>query len=167
MESKDIRSDIVLNGKIWKETCESLCNKYFATYYQIFVLATSIGIRHDKREEFSLTQEEKANNVFINIPRTVLHNQISEIDLLFSIAIISTQTEDFTTDERLRIAFGDEESSYKKMKLLEEFANYGIKQIKEQITNNDLQTMENIKNLLEGYLFEDLINEIEIDSNII
>lgn len=167
METKDIKSDIVLNGKIWKETCESLCTKYFATYYQIFVLATSIGIMHDKRKEFFLTQEEKENNDVVNIPRTVLHHNISEIDLLFSVAIISTQTEDFTTDERLHIAFGDEESSYKRMKLLEEFANYGIQEIKKQITNNELQTMENLKNLLEGYLSEDLINEIEIDSNII
>lgn len=167
METKDIKSDIVLNGKIWKETCESLSPKFFGTYYMIFILAVSIGIMHDKREEFVLTQEEKANNETVNIPRTVLHNKISEIDLLFSTSIISTQTEELTTDERLRIAFGEEETSYKRMKLLEEYANYGIQQIANQITNNDLQTIENLKDLFEGYLNEDLIDNIEIDTNII
>ena len=162
MEIRDIGGDIVLQGREWNDLLSCLDGKIFKTYYQVFILCASIGIMKDKRRVLQLTEEEKELPK-LTIPRTVLMRNISDLDFLFSTAIITTESINKSVDERLRLAFGNEETEFKKMNFLEEFAHYGLIEMSKVISKNDLEVMQNIKDLFEELEEHDLLSEIEID----
>lgn len=165
MEVRDITSDVELKGDKWSKILEVASPKLFRTQYQIFVVCTAIGIMKDKRKEIQLTPDQK--DVIKYIPRTVLLRNLFDLELLFNTAIISTTTENLTVDERLRIAFSEEQTSFKKMKMLEEFANYGAEVFYDALSYNDLEYMENLKDAFDNLIHSDLLEDIEIDCNLI
>ena len=176
----NITTDIELKGETWRFVIDKLVGiqgegtktdsfKIFGTYYQVFILCAALGIMYDKKLSF---ENEKGNSERpISIPRNVLQNQSrrNEIEFLLTTVVISSKQIDYTLDERLMIAFEDKETSFKSMKFLEEFANYGVVILKEQITHHDLETMENIKEMLKNIINGNLTEtvEIELDENFI
>lgn len=166
----DFTTDVELKGEIWEKVLDKLVGlqgstesfKIFDSYFDVFALSAAIGIMYDKRKP-TVTSDK----VF-TVPRNVLIGSTRRQDLEFYLttAIISSKTIDYTIDERLMIAFGEKETSFKGLKFLTEFANYGVDYIYDIITNHDLETMENIKDMLEKIEKNDLLDnlEIEVDS---
>ena len=66
---------------------------------------------------------------------------------MFQAAILSTRTESYDEEERLRLAFG-ESTEFNKIGFLLEFANYGVTKLVEKIGVDSLQTMDQINEYL-------------------
>ncbi len=141
----EVTKDVILHGDAWAQATEAL-KPIFATrtHYQIFMLSISIGIMYDQRiaELETTTGEPKqiGRNVFYN-------NDNGKLDFMFQAAILSTTTQEFTEEERLKLAF-DEKSDFGKLDFLIEFANFGVTKLVELIADTPLESMENIKNFL-------------------
>ena len=115
----------------------------------IYMLALSIGIMYDKREEkLPLEDGEEVRSV----PRNVIrNNDQGKLDFMFQAAILSTTTENFSEEERLDLAFGDKSDdkiSFKRIDFLTQFANFGVTKLVEQIGETSIESMEGIKNFL-------------------
>lgn len=90
-----------------------------------------------------------------------------KLDFYFQAAILTTTTEDFSEERRLELAFGND-SDYRKMDLLVEFANFGVTKLLEQLGGTSIETMENLKNYLiatvEGRNFDiDALSEEDLE----
>ena len=165
-------SDIKLNGIYWNKAFEGFKDIFKERkHYQLYLLATAVGIMYDKKiERFEESENEPAGSV----PRNVIHNNDnSRLEFLYQAAILSSKTFDFTEDERLDLAFSDNvDEKVKKycnkwFDFLTPFANFGIKKICETIGSTNLETMDNLKNFLvlsaEGKNFDiNGLNDIEI-----
>lgn len=144
----DFRSDVVLRGIAWDQTIRNLKDIFNTrTYFSIYLLSMSIGIMYDKRIE---KLDEADDSDTYNVPRTVLikQNMDGRIDFMYQAAILTSQTVDFSEDERLELAFGDNTESFKKGDFLTGFANFGATKLAEKVGSSDLESMENIKNFL-------------------
>lgn len=146
----EITTDISLRGTAWNTAIEQLGDIFKTrTNYMIYMLALSIGIMYDKREEkIPLKDGEEIRSV----PRNVIHNNDQgKLDTMFQAAILSTTTDDFSEEKRLDLAFSensDEKLNFKKIDFLTQFANFGVLKIVELIGDTTLESMENIKNFL-------------------
>ena len=157
----EITTDIALKGSAWNKAINGL-GEFFKgrTNYMIYMISLSIGIIYDKRCD---QLPYKENEEIRSVPRNVLQNNDNgTLDFMFQSVILSTMTESFSEEERLNIAFG-EEVEFRKMDLLTEFANFGVLKLVEQITDNEFETMNNIKvfleNTINGYNFD--LNPLE------
>ena len=171
-----ISSDILLKGESWKRGINNL-NKIFATKtnYSIFIICTAIGIMYDAQIE---TPEEDGEEP-LYVPRNVLSQHIDELNFLFQTAVLTTSLVQFDEDKRMELAFGEEnKEELDRLKFMLKFANYGITKLLERIGIDELETLENIKNLLtstmEGTNFdidsidsklEELLIAEDVDSN--
>ena len=139
----ELTTDVLLKGTAWNTAIEHL-GKIFKTRtnYSLYMLSMAIGIMYDQRIEAPVEAGEEQRNV----PRNVLQNNDNgKLDFYFQAAIISTSTENYTEDERLDLAFG-EKTDFNKLAFLTQFANFGVTKLVEQIGNDEIETMENIKN---------------------
>ena len=167
----DFTTDLELKGEKWEVVLDKLVGipnsnesyKIFSTYYDVFILCASLGIMYDKTKIIESTDKKFTigRNVFTASTRRV------EVEFLLTTAIITSKNIDYTIDERLMIAFGEKETSFKGLKFLEEFANYGVDLISNIITNHDLETMENLKDMLKDLAQKDLIGDLEIDLDLL
>lgn len=141
----ELTRDVTLRGDAWMTATDKLSPIFKTrTHYQIFMLSISIGIMYDQR----IAKLDSSTDDIKSVPRNVLQNQDNgKLDFMFQAAILSTTTQDFTEEERLKLAF-DEKSDFDKMEFLVEFANFGVMKLNEQIADTSLETMENIKNFL-------------------
>lgn len=164
----DFTSDLELKGKTWKKVLHTLVGtssslKIFSNNYEVFIICAALGIMHDKRVVIDNYDKEDKSSV----PRNVLSQSTrrNDVEFLLTTAIITSKTLDYTIDERLMIAFGEKDTSFKGLKFLEEFANYGVTLIEETITNHDLETMENLKDMLNNVIKNDFLENVEIEVN--
>lgn len=162
----DIRSDVPLRGVAW----DTAINNYTGifeprTQYMLFMLALAVGIMYDKRIAIPEGSEEYNSR---SVPRNVIvSNDHGKLDFYFQAAILSTSTEDFSEEKRLQLAFGDD-TDYKKIDLMVEFANFGITKLLEEVGGTPVETMENLMNFLtstvEGHNLEiDALSEEDFD----
>lgn len=163
----ELRTDIPLRGIAW----DSAINGYTGifeptTQYTLFMLALAIGIMYDKRISSLEGSKEYSSR---SVPRNVVtNNDHGKLDFYFQAAILTTATEDFDEERRLELAFGDD-SEYRKIDLLVEFANFGVTKLLDKIGGTALETMENLKNFLtatvQGHNFEiDALTEEDLES---
>lgn len=138
----EITTDIALRGDAWNMAIDALAPLFKPrAQYSIYMLSLSIGIMYDRR----LTSDEDYHH---SVPRNVIQNNDGgKLDFMFQTAILSTTTEHFTEDQRLELAFG-ENTTFKKIDFLTQFANFGVTKLIEQIGTTPLESMENIKNFL-------------------
>lgn len=142
----ELTTDVLLRGEHWAKAIDSLSPIFKTrTNYSIFILCITIGIMYDKRiEKFEDVEGEEPRNV----PRNVMQNNDNgKLDFMFQAAILSTQTEQYTEEERLEYAFG-EKNDINKLGFLTQFANYGVTKLIEQIGETTIESMENIKQFL-------------------
>ena len=141
----EITSDILLKGSTWSSTIETLSDIFATrTNYSVFILSLAIGIMYDRRTDFANENNDEVKSV----PRNIINNNDNgRLDLFYQAAILTTDTEEFSEDERLNLAFG-EKVEFNKIKFLVSFANYGITKIAELIGETTLDTMQNIKDFL-------------------
>lgn len=161
-----ITTDVHLVGTDWTTVIDELA-PYFTkqTNYDLFILASSIGIMYDKRID---SPEKKEDDEIKYVPRNVLQNRNKEpgcmLDLLFQTAILSSRTIDYEEKERMDLAFG-EGKEFNRLAFLTEFANFGAKKLVELIGSAPAETMNNINVFLvssfEGRNFE--IDELDED----
>lgn len=142
-----ITKDISLKGEDWENLIEQMHRTVFSTLYNMYVLCASIGIMYDQQLIIETGKEvEEAGSV----PRTIQLNNKEELEILFQTAILTTDCVDFNEDTRLELAFGEVNrvEDFDEMHFLTGFANYGAKILAEQLGDDVLESMENIKDLL-------------------
>lgn len=150
-----IKSDINLKGTAWSEAIEKLSSIFATrTHYSLFMLCLAIGIMYDKRSEEPEDNGEEVKSV----PRNIVNNNDNgKLDFYFQAAILSTLTEQFSEDERLELAFG-ENAEFNKIGFLTSYANFGATKLISLIGSTEIETMDNIKNFfvstIEGRNFE-------------
>ena len=151
----EITSDILLKGSAWTNAIDNLGDIFKTrTNYQIFMLSLAIGIMYDKVIDRDMQSGDEQKSV----PRNVIsNNDNGKLDFFFQAAILSTETENLTEEERLKLAFG-EKSDFNKIAFLSRFANFGVTKLVELIGTSPIESMDNIKNFLfatvEGRNFE-------------
>ena len=166
----EITTDVILKGNLWKNLTSTL-KPIFKTYWEVYKLCISIGIMYDKQYEFETPKDESP----ISIPRTILHRNENILNMMFQAAILSTNLYDYEENDRLNLAFDDENAmEFNKLQFLTKFANFGAIKLEKLIGIDDIETMENIKSFLsssvEGNNFEvtsidEKLEKIEIDWN--
>lgn len=162
-----ITSDVLLKGETWEFVIEKLQPSIFKTQYGVYALAIAIGIMYDKQLSFAGDDQEQRY-----VPRTMLYQRKEELEILFQTAILTTDTVDFTEDQRLELAFGNSKmKDFNEMQFLTKFANYGATVLKEKIADESIETMENIKNLItstvEGTNFDlDPLSDDDVDISV-
>ena len=144
----EITTDVLLRGPNWSHTIDELSPIFKTrTNYSIFILCVSIGIMYDQRiEKFEDGDMEPRN-----VPRNVMQNNDNgKMDFMFQAAILSTKTIELKEEDRLKLAFGDDEKEnpFNKIGFLTQFANYGVTILEQQIGETVAESMENIKNFL-------------------
>ena len=141
----ELTTDVYLRGTAWNKAIEDLSPIFKTrTHYMLYILAMTIGIMYDQRIEKPIEANEDPKSV----PRNVLRNNDNgKLDFMFQAAILSTTTEQFTEEERLDLAFGDN-AEFKKIDFLTQFANFGVTKLVELIGDTPIESMENIKNFL-------------------
>ncbi len=141
----ELTKDIPLKGTDWRKVIEAYSGIFKTrTRYELFMLALSIGVMYDQRIAEPLESEED-DGESRSVPRNVLQNNDNgKLDYIFQAAILTTQTVDYSEDERLELAFGEKED-FDKRDFLLEFANFGAIKLLEQIGATELETMDNLK----------------------
>lgn len=145
----ELSTDILLRGEVWANALDKL-NKIFSTRtnYSIYLLSVAIGIMYDKR----IKKYEDENVNPRSVPRNIVHNNDNgRLDFMYQAAILTTRTENFTEEQRMQLAFGDnpeELLGMKKTEFLTQFANFGATKLAECIGVDDLDSMEKIKDFL-------------------
>jgi len=154
-------SDFVLKHSIWTNS-ETLTKKLnvFERLVDVFVIACTIGISVDKRVE------DDSNETITTIGRNTItqNSDLSRIfEFLYQNAILSTNTVNFDGETRKKYAFdyNDNVPPISANKLLLEFANYGMIQIVDAISKDDLGTLDNIIELIDKYINNSLAFEID------
>ena len=164
-----IGSNIVLRGDAWAEAIEKL-KPIIDTFYGVYVISIAIGIFADKQiESPEVTHYPDAK---FEINSAMLHHNSQILDLLFKSAIITTGSVDFSEEFRMELAFNDdtrleEAKNFNPMGFLTKFANYGVTQLAQRITDDSLENIEALNKYIvecaDGLRLEDFdLDELEI-----
>lgn len=143
-----ITTDIKLRGTDWYKVLNGY-KDIFRTRpnYQMFLLCTAVGIMYDKR----IDKPEENGEEDSSVPRNVINNNDNgKLDFMLQAAVLTTSTDDYSEDQRLELAFGDDNKDFNKIAYLTEFANYGAKVLAEKTGDTTLETMNNLKEFLEA-----------------
>lgn len=156
-----IGSNVILRGDAWAEAIEKL-KPIIDTFYGIYILSIAIGIFADKQID-TLDMNLHPDSKF-EINSATLHHNSQILDLLFKSAIITTGNVDFSEDFRMELAFNDdtrleEAKSFNQMTFLSKFANYGVSQIAQILTDDPLECIEALNKYVvectEGIVIDD------------
>jgi len=142
-----IASDIMLYGAEWPIAIEAF-DKFFTQRirYDLFLLATAIGVVYDKRCD--IRPDDESENTPPSVPRNVFNSNSAPFDELFTTAILTTSTVDLSDERRLQLAFGEDDKQFDKRSFLQSYANFGIKKLIELIGDDELETADNLKRFL-------------------
>ena len=164
----ELTSDIILKGPIWANTIDHLKDAFERPAFDIFILSLTIGIMYDKR----IASMDNENGETKTVPRTIiLAHDNGKFDTCLQAAILSTTTVNYSEDERLQIAFGDENTfpdneKYRKIDFLVEFANFGVTKLYELLDDEIIQTLDNIKDFLVSSVEDRNLEALGIDDDI-
>lgn len=165
-----IGSNIVLRGDAWAEVIEKL-KPVIDTFYGVYVISVAIGIHADKQIE-SLENSQYPDARF-EINRAMMLHDSQIWDMFFKSAIITTANVDYSEDLRMELAFNDdtkaeEAKSFNQMSFLIKFANYGVTQLAQQITDDPLENIEALNKYIiectDGLRFDDFdLDDLEVE----
>ena len=100
---------------------------------------------YDKRIEKPIENGEEPKYV----PRNVIQNNDNgKMDFMFQAAVLSTKTIDMSEEQRLAVAFGEDNIEPSKIGFLTEFSNYGVTELVKHIGKNNFESMDNIRDFL-------------------
>ena len=170
-----LSSDLILNDPLWEKAQDVLMGQLglFDRLIDVFLVACSIGIKNDSQIkndeiEFPLAQPKSiGRNTYLSGINSDLNDTLH---MMLENAIITSKHLDFDMDERLRLAFNPdhENKKFSPANFLVAFANYGIKEIFDNI-NCDLPATT-VADDLYRYLnsqrengYEDLLESITLD----
>jgi hypothetical protein len=165
-----ISSNVVLKGDAWAETIYKL-KPIVDTFYDIYILSVSIGIFADKQID-SLDMTSHPDSKF-EINAAKFHHNNQTLDLLFKSAIITTTNINFSEEIRMQLAFNDdfeseETKGFNHMTFLTKFANYGVTQLSQKLTDDPLENVEALNKYIiecsDGLNFEEFeLEELDIE----
>lgn len=162
----ELRSDITLYGNDWQRAEEGLHNRLFRSQWGIFKLCLTVGILYDKQLDDIVEKDMPAS---MNIPRTMFNRNSRDMQVCFQAAILTSKCVDLSEEDRMYLAFSEDISeeelgeddadilkkgvseealSFDRGGFLRKFANYGVTKIADCITDNDIETMENISDFI-------------------
>lgn len=142
----EISADVMLKGDLWNEAIERT-KSFISTYYNVYALSIAVGIYYDEQIE----NLESTDGEVKSVPRTKLHQNAQLLDMMFQSAILTTKNTQYNEKERLGIAFNaDCKIELNKMSFLTKFANFGVGKIRDQLTDDPLESMENLYKFLES-----------------
>lgn len=148
-----LTTDAVLKGPVWAETLDRL-DPIFKTYWDVYALSISIGMMYDQQIEADMMVPEGYVAEPKSVPRTVLgHTQNKALlEFMLQAAMVTTKHLNLSEDERLEVAFGEEEKlGFNPIVFLTKYANYGITKIKEAIDDaEDVELLTALMTLLNG-----------------
>ena len=168
----EIKSDVNLKGDEWLKALKLLAPFFTQSSqpnYSIYAISMSIGIMYDKQSDVAGEETDECKENPKSVPRTVLYQHNFDLDFLFQSAILTSAQVTFTEDERMNLAFNEAcDIPFDRMSFLTKFANFGVGKLLEQIADDPVETMQNIKKFLaamvEGYNYEiDSIPEDDFD----
>lgn len=159
----ELKSNLICKGKIWYELNKILVNdkQIFETFWQVFKISLAIGILYDK-QEIDLENYEPDDKV--ELPRQMFNREISQMDMFFQSAILTSNCINFNEKDRLYLAFSanlsddevtkEEREELKKgvsqdafefnqIAFLKQFANYGSRKIYSLLSENDGELLSN------------------------
>ena len=134
-----LTTDVLLKGPIWAEILDQLVGPVFKTNWDVYALSISIGMMHDQQIESDMMVPEGYEAEPKFVPRTVLgHSQNKALlEFMLQAAMVTTKHLDLSEDDRLEVAFGEEEKlTFNPIAFLTKYANYGITKIKEAIEDS-------------------------------
>ena len=147
----------MLAHPLWQRADDELINhhKIFSRLVDIFLIACAIGIKDDKcipnsEIEYPLDPPKSiGRNTYLSMNNSDLHDILY---FLLQNAIITSKQIDYTSEDRLKLAFNPdfEDKKFSPPQFLVGFANYGIEQMY-SVINNDLPSVA-IANSLHQYL---------------
>ena len=168
----EIRGDVNLKGEEWLKALK-LLTPFFSQSsqpnYSIYAISMSIGIMYDKQSDIAGEETDECKENPKSVPRTVLYQHNLDLDFLFQSAILTSSQVAFSEDERMNLAFNETcDIAFDRMSFLTKFANFGVSKLLEQVADDPIETMQNIKKFLaatvEGYNYEiDSIPEDDFD----
>lgn len=170
----EITTDVNLKGGCWHKALEAFAPFFpqsLQPNYSIYAISISIGIMYDEKLDMAGEETEEEKDSRLTVPRTVLHPHNTDLDFLFQSAILTSKWVNYTEEERINLAFNPScDIQINKLEFLTKFANFGVKKLLEQATDEPICTMEKVKQFLastvEGYNYEiDSISDddLEID----
>ncbi len=155
----DFKTDIYLKHSAWHKKEDLVKNenlRLFKRDIDLYVVACTLGVAADK------TLENDLPEVYSTIGRNTIQTNYDindSITFLYQNAILNTKTINLDLDKRKKYAFENDidDSDYNPSIFLTKFANYGMSKLAECITNNDIETIVNIVQLIRSNgLTEDL-----------
>ena len=159
----ELRSDLVFQGDYWEIAEEKLHHKFFESQWGIFKVCLTIGILYDKQLDDEKFDSDRPGDM--NIPRNMFNRHSKDMVVCFQAAILTTSCVDLSEKDRLYLAFSEDISDedledddvkqlkegitelaleFDKIGFLKRFANFGVTKLVECISDNDIETMENI-----------------------
>lgn len=114
----ELTRDIYLRGAAWATAVQNLSDIFRTrTNYSLFMLSLSLGIMYDKRIK-NPDMGEMEDHTPPSVPRNVLQNNDNgKLDFMFQAAILSTRTESYDEEERLRFEELRQSGRWNKSKL--------------------------------------------------
>ena len=156
-----INGDIILKNTVWKDGVSKFVDEksLFRRNVDLFIVACSIGIYYDKREENDMNDDDQH---ILSIGRNtymVKNEDLNYIlNFLFQNAILNTKTIDINPDVRLNIAFDPDydfkigKQKFNPASFLVEFASYGMRILLSKYETIRLKCFKNINDFLDELL---------------
>ena len=117
---------------------------------------------YDKQIESLSTNNDES---YPSVPRNVFNNNNSDqFQTLYQAAILTSKCVDYDEDKRLELAFDEKEPDTSKVIFLTKFANFGITKLLDLVGDDELSTMENLKNFLTSTMEGTNLDIEDIDS---
>ena len=156
-----INGDIVLKGTHWEQLRSALIEKsgIFTRVVDFFVIAASIGIASD-------SLEDAQGDDVITIARDTYQTNYDLLDIfdfMLKNIILTSNHIDFDIEERMKIAFDDDYyvDNFSFNTMLVRFANYGANKMLEICTEHDMDTMDQLVELIKKYIDDNYRDRID------
>lgn len=169
----EITGDVILKGSNWRKALNAFAPffpQHLQPNYSIYTISIAIGIMYDKQLDIAGEENDVDKENRPSVPRTVLHPHNNELDFLFQTAILTSNLVDFAREDRMKLAFSPNcDIKFNRFEFLTKFANFGVGRLLQEASDDNIETMENIKKFIsstvEGYNYD--INTItDTDLNI-
>ena len=159
----EFKTDIFLKHSCW-EKAEFIKNQlgFFNRMIYIFIVAASIGIAKDQTVENENVDEKTIGRNTLQINQDIN----SLITFLYQNAMLNSKKIDLPMNERKKIAFNHDnvDSKYNPSIFLVGYANYGMIQLANCITDHDIESIQNIVDLIKTYKENAIISDEELDN---
>lgn len=164
-------SDIMFRYSLWEKADDLLVKNesglsIFRRLVDLFIFACAIGVQADKKVDNDITTND---NPIKSISRNTITSNpdlYNLIEFIFQIFVLGSKEFDgFDNERKMRIAFDPDFSEFPNnpVSLLIPYANYGVTEILNCVSENESSTIEDLVNLINRLLSPDDIDVFDIN----